>query len=258
MKMYGVCLEAVCPIRKSPTHTAEMVSQLLFGETYEVLTSTSEWIEIQTTSDNYNGFISSKQATLFDEVAFLVYKNAAKELVSTPLCRLLNIADNSTLYVPAGAELGLESRFCIAGHWFARDENLTTPTWGIVPTAMQFMNAPYLWGGRTILGIDCSGFVQLVYKLNNHSLPRDAYQQVALGKSIDTVAAAVAGDVAFFANPQGRIVHTGILLGNGQIIHASGKVRIDTIDDKGIFNAELQTYTHTLHSIKRIILQCGC
>ena len=121
--------------------------------------------------------------------------------------------------------------------------------------ARQFLNAPYLWGGRTILGIDCSGFTQLVMLLNGRSIPRDAYQQAELGDTVAFVEEAQTGDLAFFDNAEGRITHVGIVLREAEhhvsIIHASGKVRIDALDHQGIFNAERSAYSHKLRIIKR-------
>ena len=120
-------------------------------------------------------------------------------------------------------------------------------------SAYTFINAPYLWGGRSPLGIDCSGFTQVVYKLAGQKLQRDAYQQADQGITLGFIEEAEAGDLAFFDNDEGKIIHVGILLGQGKIIHASGKVRIDRIDHQGIFNEETGKYSHKLRIIKRIL-----
>ncbi|MFI5159591.1 MAG: C40 family peptidase, partial [Sphingobacteriales bacterium] len=100
-------------------------------------------------------------------------------------------------------------------------------------------------------GIDCSGFVQAVFKLHGTKLKRDASQQAEQGSLIESLEEARLGDLAFFKNADGRVVHVGIMLNNKQIIHASGKVKIDSIDEDGIYSEELKRHTHTLHSIKR-------
>ena len=123
----------------------------------------------------------------------------------------------------------------------------------IISTAYLFLHAPYLWGGKSPFGIDCSGFTQLVYKLNGYKLPRDAYQQVELGMPLSFVEEAEAGDLAFFDNEEGKIVHVGILLGDNRIIHASGCVKTDPFDHYGIFSAERGGYTHNLRVIKNIL-----
>ena len=120
-------------------------------------------------------------------------------------------------------------------------------------TAKEFLNAPYLWGGKSFFGVDCSGFTQLVYKVNNVKLPRDAYQQAEVGEALSFVEESQPGDLAFFENAEGRIIHVGIMLDDQKIIHASGKVRIDTLDSTGIFNQEMNKHTHKLRFVKSIL-----
>ena len=117
----------------------------------------------------------------------------------------------------------------------------------------MYLNAPYLWGGKTPFGIDCSGFTQMVYKLNGFALPRDAYQQAEIGETLSFVEEAEPGDLAFFDDDEGNIIHVGMVLEQGTIIHASGKVRIDALDHQGIYNKELKNYSHKLRLIKKII-----
>ncbi|HEX2935487.1 MAG TPA: C40 family peptidase, partial [Bacteroidales bacterium] len=123
----------------------------------------------------------------------------------------------------------------------------------IEEVARKFLHAPYLWGGRTVFGIDCSGFTQIVYKMNGIGIPKDAYQQAEIGEPVQFVEDTRTGDLAFFDNEEGRITHTGIILGKSEIIHASGEVRIDKFDHQGIFNEEDNAYSHKLRLIKRII-----
>ncbi len=133
---------------------------------------------------------------------------------------------------------------------FNKQEN----NYKVIPKiARQFINTPYLWGGRSSFGIDCSGFVQTVYKIAGIKLPRDAAQQAKQGIFVSSLDETLPGDVAFFENEDGNIVHTGILLSKKEIIHASGKVHIASIDEKGIFNQEKQLYTHKLAVIKRMV-----
>jgi cell wall-associated NlpC family hydrolase len=123
----------------------------------------------------------------------------------------------------------------------------------LINTAYMYLNAPYLWGGKSVFGIDCSGFTQMVYKLNGYKLLRDAAQQASQGEVLSFIEESEPGDLAFFDNEEGKIIHVGIMLENNYIIHASGKVRIDRLDHLGIYNAELNRHTHRLRVIKKII-----
>ncbi len=157
------------------------------------------------------------------------------------------------LYLPAGSSLSFlngttcyieKEKFEIIGQ-IGQNESIDL-------VAKSFINAPYLWGGRTHFGIDCSGFTQVVFKLKGAQLKRDASLQAQQGALINSLSDALIGDLAFFKNADGKVTHVGMLLNREHIIHASGKVKIDTIDEKGIYSEELQRYTHNLHSIKRI------
>ena len=117
----------------------------------------------------------------------------------------------------------------------------------------MYLNSPYLWGGRSPFGIDCSGFTQMVFKLNGIKLPRDAYEQAEIGKTLNFIEETQKGDLAFFDNEEGKIIHTGIIIDKNKIIHSSGKVRIDNLDHYGIFNAETGKYSHNLRLIKKVV-----
>lgn len=123
----------------------------------------------------------------------------------------------------------------------------------IADTAMKFINSPYIWGGRLPSGLDCSGFTQLVYKIQGTPIPRDSWQQAEKGKIIDFIDQAEPGDLVFFDNDRGKIAHVGMILSRGLVIHASGRVRIDSIDHHGIFKPEINGYSHKLRTIKRIL-----
>jgi cell wall-associated NlpC family hydrolase len=163
-------------------------------------------------------------------------------------------ADNSVMYLPVGSSLAfLKGTTCQIGNekWEIIGEIGETETLEI--TAKSFLNTAYLWGGRTHYGIDCSGFTQAVFKLQGIELSRDAHMQAEQGKTVDFVTEAKLGDLAFFDNEEGKITHVGIMLNSGQIIHASGRVKIDSIDSQGIYSEDLKRYTHKLRIIKRFI-----
>ena len=133
--------------------------------------------------------------------------------------------------------------------WNPEEVNITNKI--IKQVAFKFLNTSYLWGGKSVFGIDCSGFTQMTYKFLNVPLPRDAWQQAEKGTVINFLQEAHCGDLAFFDSEAGNIIHVGILLNEHEIIHSSGKVRIDKIDTQGILNLESKQRTHKLRIIKR-------
>ena len=165
-------------------------------------------------------------------------------------------AKNMLLPIPLGASLSFLNHNEINTEGF-QFEGLKTsgikPKSDLITTAYQYLNAPYLWGGKTPFGIDCSGFTQMVYKLNGYHLLRDASQQAGQGDALSFIEESEPGDLAFFDNDEGKIIHVGIMMENNYIIHASGKVRIDRLDHLGIYNAEQNRHTHRLRVIKKII-----
>ncbi len=173
----------------------------------------------------------------------------------------IEMPDGSTQLIPAGSSLRnyikVNQEFMMGKQKFRIrpliGELLLPPSQKIFETAQQFMNTPYLWGGRSVFGFDCSGFIQTVYKIHGQFLPRDTGPQVFEGGFIPLLKDAVPGDLAFFSNDTGEVNHVGMVLADKQIIHCSGWVRIDLLDEKGIFNRESGDYTHSLKEVRRIV-----
>jgi len=251
---YGISNLSIVPMRNEAADQAEMVNQILFGEHFKVLESRKKWSRIRLAHDSYEGWICNKQ---WIEIPEEDYKQLDKD-VSTITTDILDIITKEQ-HQPI--VIGSVLPFYKSGHALLNNEmyqfdGLTTPGFvkkeKLVENALMYLNAPYLWGGRSPLGIDCSGFAQMVYRLQGVDLPRDAYQQAKVGTTLSFVEESEPGDLAFFDNNEGEITHVGIILEDNHIIHASGKVRVDRIDQQGIFNTELGTHTHKLRLIKSI------
>jgi cell wall-associated NlpC family hydrolase len=251
---HGLIHLAIVPLRDAPAHKAQQVSQLLFGESFEVLEIQDQWLQVKTDNDDYTGFIQATQAVLFDAVNHP--QNQQKfQLTAQPVTVVRKITDRSLLYLPAGSRIAHleQNQFAIGTTTFELLHPILADKNSIKNDAYSYLNTPYLWGGRTHFGIDCSGFAQAVYLQQGIQIKRDAWQQAEQGKAVDFLQSALPGDLAFFDNEEGRIVHVGIMLDIEQIIHASGSVKIDRIDDQGIYSAELKKYTHQLRIIKRFL-----
>lgn len=228
--MKGICFLSAVPVRSEPSDKAELVNQALFGETFDILQQEEKWSKIRLHHDQYEGWMDNKQ--------WKKYTGKATDYRTKTVVNLPFIKTKEFIY-PAGSYADISVR----------------PTQNtLIQTAKQFLNTPYLWGGRTFMGIDCSGFTQIVFRIHGIHLLRDAYQQATKGKKV-SVKNSETNDLAFFHNASGKIIHVGIVIKEKnvlKIIHAAGRVRIDTLDERGIWNAEIQAYSHTLHSIKRM------
>ncbi len=253
MALYGFCHIALIPLRSQPSHRAEMTSQLLFGEAYEIINQEDNWLYIRTLYDDYEGYIDRGQLALVREKDIETFFIQQNPLITPSFLLLHDKRRYIDFLVPPGSSLPLRdtNTIYLGAEWF---EIESIPTEKLMDEVLlSYMNAPYLWGGRSPLGIDCSGFNQTVFKIAGIKLKRDASQQAQQGTLVSSFVEIQCFDLAFFENKDGRIIHTGIIYKNNTIIHASGKVRKDRFDDKGIFNLENEEYSHKLHSIKRIM-----
>jgi len=231
----------------------------LFGEYFEVIEEHKNWLRVRSALDNYEGWIDFKQQLPISKETFQALKKQAPDLAADIVGVMTDVDEDisfpvvigSLLHTAKGKEIIIEKKK------YRYEGNTLSPTGKIkrsklVEDAYMFLNAPYLWGGRTPLGIDCSGFTQMVYRLNGLSLMRDANQQVEQGTALSFPEEAEAGDLAFFDNDDGSITHVGIVLDKGQIIHASGKVHVDKLDHIGIYSEAQKRYTHSLRVLKKM------
>ena len=248
------------PCRAEASDKSEMVTQLLFGECFYILEKEKNWIKIKVFADGYECWIGSKQFQSISEKTFQ-YLTTSSHFVSSDLISVVTNKLTQVVFpVPLGSSFLGEGthEFSIENVPYLFEGNSRKCYQedirkGIIDASFMYLNAPYLWGGRGPLGIDCSGFTQVVYKLNGLQLLRDASQQATQGTVLNFVEEALPGDLAFFDNEEGNIIHVGIVLPNNKIIHASGSVRIDEFDHQGIFNTDKRFYTHNLRVLKSII-----
>ena len=253
--MFGICNLAIIPLRFEPSDKSEIVSQVLFGEHFQIVEQYKQWSRIKMQYDDYEGWVDSKQYQLISEENF----NQLSEdtlILNGDLIEYITGNSNLLIPIPLGSSLSfLKNNEINTSNFYFDGTRITgkKDKKEIINTAFLYLNAPYLWGGKTPFGIDCSGFTQMVYKLNGYKLLRDASQQAAQGEALSFIEESEPGDLAFFDNEEGNIIHVGIIMENNYIIHASGKIRIDRLDHLGIYNPEINKHTHKLRVIKKII-----
>ncbi|HMC01978.1 MAG TPA: C40 family peptidase [Flavobacteriaceae bacterium] len=247
---YGICNLSIVPIRFEPSDKSELVSQLLYGDHFKIIEKRKFWYKIRVAFDGYEGWIDKKQCF---EISKEQYNSTEKSDIgySYDLIEYVQSKNQELILITIGASLnGLQ----VFEHNFDGNSiNGIQHKKNLINTAFLYMNAPYLWGGKTPLGIDCSGFTQMVYKINGYKLLRDASQQATQGEALSFIEESEPGDLAFFDNDEGNIVHVGIILKDNYIIHAHGKVRIDRLDHTGIYNVNKKKHTHKLRVIKKIV-----
>ena len=253
--MFGICNLSIIPLRIEPSDKSEIVSQVLFGEHFQILEVSKQWSKIKLQFGDYEGRVDSKQYQIISESS---YNQLCEEVIvlNSDLIEYVTGPNNFLMPIPLGSSLSFLNfnEININNYDFEgmKISGIKAKA-NIVNTSFMYLNSPYLWEGKTPFGIDCSGFTQMVYKLNGYHLLRDASQQALQGEALSFIEESEPGDLAFFDNEYGKIIHVGIIMNDNYIIHASGKVRIDRLDHLGIYNAEINKHTHKLRVIKKVI-----
>jgi hypothetical protein len=256
---FGVCRLSLVSVRKEPSDQSEQVTQLLFGDHYTVIEQNKnrKWVRVKIHFDDYEGWIDAKQhqsiaREYFDHLNHAEFK-ITTDLTSTLLYNKSPqiVLMGSIIPISSSELFKMEEQFAFNGE--AKNIGQRRDFSFLRTIASKYINCPYLWGGKSPFGIDCSGFTQMVFKICGYKLLRDSSQQANQGKPVDALAASRQGDLAFFKNEDGRIVHTGILLSENKIIHASGKVRVDQITEQGIQHTETRNISHSLAAIRRVL-----
>ncbi|WP_055446104.1 C40 family peptidase [Lacinutrix mariniflava] len=247
---YGICNLSIVPLRLEASDTSELVSQVLYGDIFKIIEMRKSWCKIRLAFDKYEGWIDTKQYFEIDKEYYDILREESPKL-SSDLIEFIEDKNQQLYSIPLGSQLNglilLEHSFDGEYSQGKKEKNQ------LITTAFNYLNAPYLWGGKTPFGIDCSGFTQMVYKMNGYKLLRDASQQATQGEALSFIEESEPGDLAFFDNAEGNIVHVGVIMKDNYIIHAHGKVRIDRLDHSGIYNVDTKTHTHKLRVIKKII-----
>lgn len=255
---HGIIRIPIASMRRGPSHRDEMISQLLFGESYSVteISADGEWMKIVASYDRYEGWIQQQQHhaisdEYFEQIGNTEYK-VSTDVASTILFNrhYMNIVMGSILPISVNELFKMEEQLAFNGE--SKNLGIKSSWDQIRQFAMKYMYTPYLWGGKSPFGIDCSGFTQMVFRIGGYFIARDSRDQVNHGEEIP-FGKHEPGDLAFFVNEQGTINHVGLVLEEGKIIHASGEVRIDQLEAQGITRQDTGRLTHPLQTLRRIL-----
>jgi len=260
--MVALSLHSIVPVRADAREGAEQNTQMLFGELAQVLEEQDRWTRIRLDSDGQEGWVDTKMIAPIAGDDLKAYKAALKKAATVAFPMTYAVSENNGQTIPLTAGTRLtnykDGRFEVLGVGFRIDPSMviTVPRELNQETLLQtvrfFLNTPYLWGGKNALGMDCSGFTQIVMSLFGKSLLRNASEQVTQGDPVNDLSQARTGDLAFFDHEDGRISHVGIVIDAERIIHCSGRVKVEKLDPTGIFNAETGEYSHHLTQIRRL------
>ncbi|HDZ13313.1 hypothetical protein LCGC14_0892400 [marine sediment metagenome] len=248
---FGICPLSIVPVRLNPDDTAEMVSQVLYGEYFKVLECRKSWSKIRITYDNCEGWVSNTQIEFLHHDVFDRLEKSKNHKCNSELISFVETSTSVLLPITIGSS---PQNAALLSHVYEDNRDSSKSDKGdLVQTALLFLNAPYLWGGKTPFGIDAPGLTQMVYKINGYALLRSVSEQAAQGNPLSFIEESEPGDLAFFDDKNGEIYHVGIIMAHNYIIHVDGKVRIDRLDHTGIFNADEGTYSYQLRVIKKIV-----
>ncbi len=248
---HGICHLNIVPIRNLAEESSEMVTQLLYGDHFKILEKRKFWSKIRDAYDGCEGWIHNNQFVPIEKSDYQSLKNSGENKFSSDLVSYVN--DEKKVMIPIVLGSSVKSVNLLSHQFDGASINGKNGKSNLIVTALYYLNAPYLWGGKTPFGIDASGLTQMVYKINGYALLRREEEQASQGDALSFIEESEAGDLAFFDNNEGKINHVGLIMKDNFIIHVHGKVRIDRLDHTGIFNAEQRKYTHKLRVIKKII-----